>query len=768
MSGEQLIEYAKALATVLDLDPLSAPKISMATNAAGVAGVADPDVRDLLVAAFDLVDTLAQTRADYDRAVARWREVRNRKALHDRILEVLAAPLAAIPPLQDLVKTIDLDAQDGLRFDQTIGPLTVHLDGGAVFAEMASGSEFARDVLGPRLPDMLGADLLAGPATGGGTLRIRQDGMAGVLGLAMGPIAVSAIASLKLGADGTPSFLGILGVTFKPGLQVGFGFALDRVGGLVGVNRRADVDALGRALRGGTLGDVLFSSNPEADAPRILGAVDELFPSRTGSHLFGPMLRIGWLSIGVLTLFSLDVGVILELPGPARIVIVGVARAGIPPVLQLRLDMLGAIDFEQGELALGASLVDSGVLGIFVITGDAALRISWGAQKYTVLSIGGFYPGFDPRPAQLPPLARAGMHLDLPVPGITMRAEAYFAVTSNTLQFGGHLETGFDAAAVSATGFIGLDTLIQFSPFHLHAEVSAGFHVEVAGLTFCGVRLDGTIDAPSPVVISGRLTVETFLFDISWHQTFTLGEAADTRTPPGSLLDELRPELTNPANLHSGDGADRLVRLDPKRVGGTLATVFPLADLVWVQRRAPLDLPIDRLGGVPLGSTQRVAVTVASSAPAPVSRPERALFSPGSFITLTPSEALNKPAFEELDGGVRMIWPLQSSPGNHAVPVTFQLIRKVRGDEPVRPPEPPSLSRASAGAGVHAMIDGRDRAAKVSDRLAMVGVAAEQWATDAGTSPASATAAHQEVRMGGAALALPATDLGRPINLAGI
>ena len=133
---------------------------------------------------------------------------------------------------------------------------------------------------------------------------------------------------------------------------------------------------------------------------------------------------------------------LVELPGPQRIVIVGIARAGIPPVLKLRVDVVGVIDFAQQLLSVDASLVDSGLLDIFTIYGDLAFRQSWGSPGYTVLSVGGFYPGFRPEPANIPPMRRLGFHLDLPVPGIDVRAEGYFAVTSNTVQLGGHFEAG--------------------------------------------------------------------------------------------------------------------------------------------------------------------------------------------------------------------------------------------------------------------------------------------------------------------------------------
>ena len=63
-----------------------------------------------------------------------------------------------------------------------------------------------------------------------------------------------------------PSFLAIMGAQFLPPIQLSFGFSLDRVGGIVGVNRRADTEALRAAQRTGTAGDVLFAIRPPANA----------------------------------------------------------------------------------------------------------------------------------------------------------------------------------------------------------------------------------------------------------------------------------------------------------------------------------------------------------------------------------------------------------------------------------------------------------------------------------------------------------------------
>ena len=98
-------------------------------------------------------------------------------------------------------------------------------------------------------------------------------------------LAVSALKVIGIGvgafalfgeADGAPAFVGILGIRLPlPGVQIGFGFAVTGVGGLVGINRRADTDVLREQLASGTSGQILFCDDPteeRADCDRPASA----------------------------------------------------------------------------------------------------------------------------------------------------------------------------------------------------------------------------------------------------------------------------------------------------------------------------------------------------------------------------------------------------------------------------------------------------------------------------------------------------------------
>ena len=381
-----------------------------------------------------------------------------------------------------------------------------------------------------------------------------------------------------------------------------------------------------------------------------------------------------------------------------------------------------------------------------------------------MLSLGGFYPGFSPEPAHLRPLNRLGMSLDAAVPGISDRAEGYLAATSNTLQLGGRLEAGIDAGIASASGYLGLDALIQFSPFHFTAGVVAGFDVKFLGVTFAGVRLEGAIDGPGPVTLHGKLTIETFLKDLDWEDTFVFGQPdSPPAIPPRRAVAVLVGSEFAPSNVQSLGGVDPSVVLSIPDRQGDFAVLAPLAGgLAWTQHRVPLGLAIDRLDGTPLGSLQ----TVTASAPS-TSGTSRERFAPGSFLTLTKAQALAAPTYDLLTSGVEV----GGGPARLTGPATGssdpQIMRKVRGESQFKELGTKAVAIALP-AGVIALVGQRDQRADIADAGVRVTITEPTWTSTAdGTVHASCTGAlRTSMLVGGAALCAP--DVAEPVTLQGL
>ena len=89
-----------------------------------------------------------------------------------------------------------------------------------------------------------------------------------------------------------------------------------------------------------------------------------------------------------------------------RLLVLGRLQAMLPDaahaLVQVRMDAIGVIDFNRGDVALDATLYDSRIVQ-FTLTGDMALRANWGTQPNFVLALGGFHPRFA-APAGFPQL----------------------------------------------------------------------------------------------------------------------------------------------------------------------------------------------------------------------------------------------------------------------------------------------------------------------------------------------------------------------------
>ena len=134
----------------------------------------------------------------------------------------------------------------------------------------------------------------------------------------------------------------------------------------------------------------------------------------------------------------MDLALILEFGSRQRLLALGRISALLPSadndLVRLNMEAMGVIDFDAGTAAIDAELVDSRLAHKFPITGSAALRAGFGDGPSFVLSVGGFNPRFA-APATVPALKRVAIALSS---GNNPRlvCEAYFAITSNTVQFG--------------------------------------------------------------------------------------------------------------------------------------------------------------------------------------------------------------------------------------------------------------------------------------------------------------------------------------------
>lgn len=565
-----------------------------------------------------------------------------------------------------------------LRLDATfgasvkLGPVTVSATGVGTSVAL----RFERGNLGPvdlgaslRAPDGLGLALDAqGVVTGGGFLFADRPNAqyGGVLQLTVhDSLTVKAIGLLSTRLpDGRPGFSLLVLLTvedFRP-IPLGMGFTLQALGGLLGVNRRVDDAVLGEGLKNGTLGSVLFPKDPLRNAAQIVRTLSAVFPAQPGNHLFGPMVRIGWATP---TLIRFELALILEFGRRRRLVVLGRVSSILPSpdndLVRLNLDAVGIVDFDEGTASLDAVLVDSRLAHKFALTGAMAMRMRWtrGPGAGFALAVGGLNPHFAP-PAGLPRLDRLTIHL---ASGDNPRivCEAYFAITSNTVQFGARALLHASAHGFSIDGDVGFDVLVQLLPFHFLADFHASVQLKRGSHNLFKVKVAGSLEGPRPLRVSAKATFEILWCDVSVRFDKTLVAGEPPPLPPAvDALAELQRALADPGRWSTAAAAGRThgVALRKRPAGAQGLFIDPLATLSVRQTVLPLNTgrDLDLFGGAPIAGARRFEVTGATlGGRSPGRRLLDDQFASAQYFAMSDDEKLASPSFEPLVSGVEFV-----------------------------------------------------------------------------------------------------------------
>ncbi|WP_299961435.1 DUF6603 domain-containing protein [uncultured Roseobacter sp.] len=562
--------------------------------------------------------------------------------------------------LNDVPNQLSLEVSAGAEAQIDIGPVSATVEGIGVIIDVdldpAGDGPVARR---PRFkpPTGLGLGIDAGPVRGGGYLSFDhpRGRYAGALALEVPPVALTAFGVLDTkmpdGRDGW-SLLLFLAARF-PAIPLGFGFNLLGAGGIVGLNRDVDVDALFAAVRAGKAGQLLAPEDPVRDASSLIRDAEAIFPVTRGQHVLGPTVALGWGTPQ--QLLTLDLALALTLPEPLRIILIGTLKANIPneilPIVKLNVDVAGVLDVSGQRFDLEGRIYDSRIQGI-PIEGGFAVRSAWGPAPELAFSIGGLHPGFEPPPG-FPTLARLGVDLSKGS-RFKLLINGYFAITSNSLQFGAALDLQARAAGFQILAELGFDVLILLDPFQMEAAIRASAAIKRGGNTLCAVRLSGTLSGPGPWRARGSATIEILFFDVDVGFDSSFGEAAQPRIEAKSAWDVLRGRLSDAASWGSGTQADAGDLI----LGETTGLVLPDAPLELRQDAVPLDLRLAHFGGHPISGAREfrlahlrdLANREMTNAGAVTAR-----FAPGSFLKYSDNEKLTAPAFEDLTAGARFV-----------------------------------------------------------------------------------------------------------------
>jgi hypothetical protein len=436
----------------------------------------------------------------------------------------------------------DLTIEGAVSPTFDIGPITANVkrigvEAGFTFPGDGSGNlGFADAEIGFRPPNGIGLSIDAGPVSGGGQLNFfpEENRYSGALSLQFSNFSITAIGLLKTEIPGGGwSFLVLITAELPP-IQLGFGFTLNGIGGLLGLHRAMKGKELGRVVREGSMDSVLFPENVVENAMTIISDLRSIFPVQKGQFVVGPMAKFGW---GTPTLLRLSVGVVLQLP-TFKIAIMGKMSLTLPDealaMIDLNLAVLGRIDPRKQRLAIDASLYDSRILN-WSVSGDMAMRLKWGDDSRFLLSVGGFHPKYE-TPPQFPKVDR--VKASLTPPGTTnpsIELKGYFAVTPNTVQAGAGVHLLATAGPASVEGRLQFDALVQFNPFKFRLDILAMLSVDIK-IWSLTIKLDGTLIGPGPWQIRGTLTIEVGPISISPSVDVTIGEAKSKEQLPTATV----------------------------------------------------------------------------------------------------------------------------------------------------------------------------------------------------------------------------------------
>jgi uncharacterized protein DUF6603 len=556
--------------------------------------------------------------------------------------------------------TLDLAAALGV----TLGPIQASVDKVGLSALVSfpqGGGNLgpANLALGFKPPDGLGLEIDAGPASGGGYISFdpSQGQYSGVLDVSLMDIVqvkVIGVIDTKM-PDGSSGFSFILIITFDlPPIQLGFGFTLNGVGGLGGVNRTINTSALQAGFVAHSLNSILFPPNPIANAPEIISNLRSFFPVAEHSYVFGPMMEMGW---GTPTLITLEIGVILELPDPVVIVLLGLVDVALPTadaaLIQIHIDILGELDFGTKTLDVEGDMYDSSVL-IYSMAGSLYFSVCWGSDPNFVYSVGGFNPHFNTAGLNIPPMQRCSVSIgagDNP----RISANNYFAVTSNSLQFGANVQAYASAAGFTIQGYLGFDVLVIFSPFSFEFDFTVSFSASFEGVNLCSLSVSGSFSGPRPWNLNGTASISILFWTVSASVNITWGDSTPVTIPQKAVLPDLVSALQAPSNWSAAlpAGMTPAVSLAAPAPANPNILVYPMGTLSVRENVVPLDFTITMYGNATPSDGNLFAISdVHINSQEAAQQTFKEYFAPGQFNALNDADKLSAPSFELHDAGV--------------------------------------------------------------------------------------------------------------------
>ncbi len=507
-----------------------------------------------------------------------------------------------------------------------------------------------------KLPDGIGLSIdLEGAVKGTGALKWNKE-KGEVVGAAelvvVDLFGASALFILNMKeTDGVKfSFMGAISVYFTPGIQLGMGFSLTAVGGALGLFRRIDTDRMQNAVHDGTLSTVMFVKDLDKNLDTVLANMTSYYPISKENFFFGVMAQISWAEK-----VKVELGLFIQAPDPVVIMIAGGLHFNVADsldkLLSINANFLGIIDLSKG-LSFDAALYDSYIVGI-QFYGGIALRIYWaGETKGFLLSAGGFHPQYTPEAGfNVANLKRLGMKLNIGPVKFSM--EEYFAVTSNTVQFGSdtRLQVGWKEFGIS--GYMYYNVLFQFRPFAFMFDAGIGVAVKCGSWTLMSIALSLEVSGPRPWHFKGTASFWFLFAKVEVGIEETWGKKQEVSEQSRIAVFPLYSDEFNRKDnwtVISTDLSDKLVAIAPYE--GEELMMNSSDTLYFSQETVPLDQDLERFGEA-IPSLTKIELKSMNVGAKKIDKPgvTESSFAPSLFKNMTDKEKLSSVSYQKMHSG---------------------------------------------------------------------------------------------------------------------
>ena len=569
-------------------------------------------------------------------------------------------------PLKVYDISLELDWDDGVSLtsmvtaDAQVGPLYAYVENLGLEASLvpnaAGTGTFGKYDLKFefRKPSGYAISLDGGAVTGGGMLSVNGDEYRGALALNFSEFGFSAYAILNTRMpNGKKGFSFAASIFGQFNLPLGYGFFLTGLGGFIGINRTVNTDALRDVLYEGRMDNLLFPSDPIANAKTILDDMAAILPVKEDQHLFGPVAKISW---GQPSLIDIKLGLIIEVGKNTKILILGGLDCSIPTkkaaLVVLKLSFIGEIDTGKGTISFDATLKGSRILS-WPVSGEMALRTGWAKRLDHVASFGGLHPQY-PRPSNLPDLKRLSINFGTNNPKLTL--SAYQAITSNSLQFGARADLYAKGPKIwpfgrfAAEGWVYFDALIYFNPFAFDIQLGGGISLLKNGSVICGLGFKLRLRGPNTFKINGKVWVTVLGIDIKFGVNHTWGDSRNLPVAKVNALEVLREAIQDSKGFEVIAPKTRKTAVTFREE--TESRVDPLGGLRFVQKAVPLNIKIEKVGNAEVGEVKKVDIEVKDKNNKTANiKTVKTDFIRGHYYKLSEAERLRAPAFESHKAG---------------------------------------------------------------------------------------------------------------------